>query len=260
MTRCRRRTLIVTAIWVFLLIGIGVTLTSPPVTAATASRSETPVTPDRDEAQRWANEELSRSEYQEKRPSPVARFLDWLAEKLDWLAEKLGVPDTSEGMSSPWLSLAVGFLSLLVLVIALWKVRSPLTRTVTRKDEPVFTGKALTAADHRAAADRAAEAEDWSTAVLERFRCLVRELEERSVLEPRPGRTADETTEAAAARLPELATRLRTASTTFDAVRYGNRPAVAETDRQLRDLDERIRHARVTAGFVLDTAALVPPA
>jgi hypothetical protein len=243
---------------VFLLIGIGMPLVPPPATAATttvatASRTEIPVDPDREEARQWADRELSGAEYREVRPGPVVRFLNWLLAKLQ-------LPEESERPKSPWISLAVGILGLIILVIALRKIRPDLTRTVTRKNEPVFAGTALTAADHRAAADRAAEAEDWSTAVLERFRCLVRELEERSVLQPLPGRTADETTEAAASRLPELATRLRTASTTFDAVRYGNLPAHAETDQHLRELDERIRRARVTVGTVPDTAALVPPA
>jgi hypothetical protein len=250
--RHRRRARLGIMLWLFLLTGAGAILLTPPTAAVAAPRFEVPVTPDRDQAQHWANEELSRTEYQDKQPSLVERFLEWLAGQME-------EEDTPESTSSPLLSLAVGFVGLVVLVIALRKARSPLNRTVTRKNEPVFTGRPLTAADHRAGADRAAENGEWSTAVLERFRCIVRELEERSVLQAQPGRTADETAVEAALRLPELAASLRTAATEFDAVRYGDRPVLADTDRQLRDLDERIRHARVTSATVPNASALVPP-
>ena len=97
------------------------------------------------------------------------------------------------------------------------------------------------AAWHRAAADAAAAAGDVRTAVLERFRAVVRELEERAVLAEQPGRTADEAARDAAARLPGLGERLTAAARIFDDVRYGDRPATAAMDEALRELDAALR-------------------
>ena len=60
---------------------------------------------------------------------------------------------------------------------------------------------------------------------LERFRAIVRELEERAVLAEQPGRTAGEAAAAAAGRLPALAAELAAAARLFDDVRYGGRVA-----------------------------------
>jgi hypothetical protein len=82
--------------------------------------------------------------------------------------------------------------------------------------------------------------------VRERLRAIVRSLEERAVLEPRPGRTADEAASEAGAALPDCAAGLRSAALLFDDVWYGGRPAGPEGDAALRELDDRVRSARPT--------------
>jgi hypothetical protein len=223
-----------------------------PATVNVSRSAEVPVAPDRTEAQQWADEELSHTEYQEKRPGPIVRFLRWLSEKLDQI-------DPAQAETPPWLFVVMVALSLITLLVALRMVGSPLNRTVTRPEEPIFSDPTLSAADHREAADRAAGVGDWATAVLERFRCVVRELEERAVIEPRPGRTAVETATEAARRQPELADRWRTAASAFDGVRYGGRPAFPTTDAQLRDLDARIGRTRVGPDTPTDPTALALP-
>ena len=52
---------------------------------------------------------------------------------------------------------------------------------------------------------------------------VIRGLEERTILDRRPGRTADEAAAAAASALPPLATELTFAAELFDAVTYGRR-------------------------------------
>jgi hypothetical protein len=109
--------------------------------------------------------------------------------------------------------------------------------------DAVFEAGPRTAAQHRADADRAAAAGDWRTAVLERFRAVVRELEERAVVPEQPGRTAGETAEAAGLRLPALAADLRAAARLFGDVRYGDHDAGPDADAGLRELDARLRGA-----------------
>ena len=83
----------------------------------------------------------------------------------------------------------------------------------------------LDAAEHRRRADGFAGEGRFAEAVRERMRAIVRELETRGVLEPRPGRTADEVAREAGALVPAVAPDLRTAATVFDEVWYGGRPA-----------------------------------
>ena len=94
-------------------------------------------------------------------------------------------------------------------------------------ERAVFVGKTRSAAEHRARADAAAERADWHAAVIERYRALVRSLEERGLVDERPGRTADEAAAEGAAALPPAADLLRPAARAFDDVAYGGRAADA---------------------------------
>ena len=78
----------------------------------------------------------------------------------------------------------------------------------------------------------------------ERLRAVVRSLEERAVLDERPGRTADEAAAEAGRALPGCAAGLRSAAVLFDEVWYGGRPAGPESYAALRDLDAQVQAAR----------------
>ena len=86
-----------------------------------------------------------------------------------------------------------------------------------------------TAAQLRADADAAAARGDWRSAVIDRFRAVVRSLEERVVLDVRPGRTADEAAAVAGLRFPAEADALRRGARLFDDVCYGDAPAGPRT-------------------------------
>ncbi|MFE5334769.1 DUF4129 domain-containing protein [Isoptericola sp. NPDC056573] len=193
-----------------------------------------PVDPDRETAHRWLLEELSRPEYSTE-PSLLERLLTWLGDLFDGLT--LG-----EGR----FPLAFVVVVVLVLVAALaWWVAGPVRLARRRRRSVVvLDGDERTAAELRASADAAAARGDWSGAVLDRFRALVRSLEERVVLDDRPGRTAQEAAHDAAARLPAVAAELHDAARLFDDVCYGTLPAGPDDDRRLRDLDERVRGLR----------------
>jgi hypothetical protein len=75
-------------------------------------------------------------------------------------------------------------------------------------------------------------------------RAIAVELQERSILPPRLGRTADELAAEASGPLPAHAVRLRDAARLFDDVRYGGRAGTADGYQRLRDLDAGIRTAK----------------
>ncbi|WP_240666298.1 DUF4129 domain-containing protein [Oerskovia turbata] len=191
-------------------------------------RWDVPVTPDADTARTWLKEELLDPVYVDQ-PSLLMRFLDWLT----GLFSDVRVLDVNPVVAS----LVIVGLVLVVAAIA-YVVAGPvrLSRT-SRSSVAVFDDDERSATELRAAADAAASAEDWPTAVVERYRAVVRSLEERVVLDPRPGRTAHEAADEAALRLPTLTDRLTTGARLFDDVRYGKVAVGPAADQTLRELD-----------------------
>lgn len=200
--------------------------------AALLPGAETPpVTTPRAPAQEAAERELSKPMYHENDPSLVDRALRAFFEWLDDLfgAASGATPGGAVGL--------VAILLLVVLAVAAlwWRLGSP-RRAVTSANA-LFDDGVLSAADHRAAAEAHAAAGRWTEAVQERMRAVVRSLEERTLLDPRPGRTADEAAAEAAVSLPGHAADLRAAARTFDDVTYGGRTADRDTYTRLRTLD-----------------------
>jgi hypothetical protein len=76
------------------------------------------------------------------------------------------------------------------------------------------------------------------------MRAIVRSLEERALLAPRPGRTADEAAAEAGRSLPPHADELRAAARAFDDITYGGRTADRRSYERLRDLDLELERAR----------------
>ncbi|MGK5533946.1 DUF4129 domain-containing protein [Streptomyces sp. URMC 129] len=201
-----------------------------------------PVLIDRDAARDAARRELAEQRYAEHEPGPVQRAWSWLWEHIFGALE-------SAAFRTPggWLGLLIIVALAVGLLIA---VRLRLGRLATARtggpgrSGAVFTDRPRTAAEHRAAAEEHATAGRWADAVRERMRAVVRSLEERALLDPRPGRTADEAAAEAARPLPALAPQLRSAAATFDAVTYGGLPADPDDYARLTDLDTRLRRAK----------------
>ncbi|MFC4556026.1 DUF4129 domain-containing protein [Georgenia faecalis] len=195
------------------------------------------VTPDADEARRWAEDELSRSVYSTE-PGLVDRAWEWFVRQL----ERLLSLDASAPSSLVPLLLVVGVAVLLGVALYLsGPVRA--RRRATSASAVVFEDGS-TSAQLTALADAAAAAGDWSRAVLMRFRAVVRALDERALLDDRPGLTAHEATTAAAVRLPDLAGDLDRAGRLFDAVCYGHATPGPADDAGLRALAEAVGRAR----------------
>ena len=195
--------------------------------------------PSREQAQDWARRELSDPAYADARPGWVVRLVQWVINRL----RDLQVPDTL----TPGRSLGTVLLLVLVVVAVVVVLnRTGLLRRGARSAAAgaVLDGARRTAADHRQRADEAAAAGRFDVAVRERFRAVARSLEERVVLDERPGRTADEMAAEAGRALPTTADALRSAAQVFDDVWYGGRPATAAHDAQLRELDRAVGAAK----------------
>ncbi|MEV0249822.1 DUF4129 domain-containing protein [Nocardia sp. NPDC050712] len=94
------------------------------------------------------------------------------------------------------------------------------------------------AAQHRGAADAAAADLDYDRALRERFRAMVRGLEQNGVLEVRRSRTADETAQDTSGALPpEVSTEIEPTARSFDEVVYGGRRATEDEYRRLAQAD-----------------------
>lgn len=85
-------------------------------------------------------------------------------------------------------------------------------------------------------ADRLAAEGRYAEAVRERLREMVRLLVVRQVVEPRPGLTVVELTEAAARARPQVRPTLHAAGAIFSDLWYAQRPATAAHDRRMCEL------------------------
>jgi Domain of unknown function (DUF4129) len=197
-----------------------------------------PVVLDRAAAARAAREELSKQVYREAGPSLTERLLRWTFEHISHLL------DRAAGVSpGGYVGLVVVVIVVVAIAVALRLGIGPMLRTGT-SEAALFVGRPRSAAEHRAAADGHAAAGRWAEAVRDRLRAIITGLEERTLLDPRPGRTADEAAADAGAVVPECAADLRAAARVFDDIWYGARPADASHDAQLRGLDDRVRASR----------------
>jgi hypothetical protein len=213
-------------------------------------RFDVPVVPDRDTAREWLMSELQRPEYAE-RESLLARLINWVLERLDEIEWPAAL--TTAG---PQLAITIAVIAAVVIGIA-WLVAGPvrLGRDRARSAKVLDSDDTRSAAELRASADAAAASGDWRTAAVERFRAVVRSLEERVIIDPRPGRTAQEAAGDAGERLPAQAARLRSGADLFDGVEYGDLVATAADDAALRELDAEVAAARPAAPPVAGSAA-----
>jgi Domain of unknown function (DUF4129) len=201
----------------------------------------------RQAAQRLARAELAKAIYHPQ-PSLTARVLH--AAGL-WLGR---VFRASQELPGGWWAI-VTLTAVAVVVVAIVRARiGPVARARRRARELGGPARALTASDHRSAAAGLAGAGDFAGAICERVRAIAAELDERGVLRPLTGRTADEFAAEAGQALPPYAADLRGAALLFDEVRYGQRAGSRPGYERVTELDARIR---ASAGRA---APVAPPA
>ncbi|MDE3721017.1 MULTISPECIES: DUF4129 domain-containing protein [Nocardiopsis] len=184
-----------------------------------------------DEGRRRAIEELSDPVYGEQEPSLLDRFMEWL----------MGLEFPVPGGGGGWgVVVVLVVIALLVLWLVLW-LRPSRTR---RAEGAVHEGVPLSARDHRTAAETHEKNGEYAAAVTERMRAISVDLEDRTIISPRAGRTATELADEAGRVLPGEAGGLAEGARLFNDVVYGDRSATADTTRVLRELDDRLRAAR----------------
>lgn len=187
---------------------------------------------DSDTAREAAERELSKPIY--PRPSPKQQFLDFIETLIRRLVLK--------GAELPGGWFTISLLLILLVVAALVAVHiGRRTLRDSHRGRPLFGRTQLSAAEHRATAQRCAASGDWAEAIRHRLRAVARELEETGVLHPASSRTATELAHDAGAALPDLAGELIAAAETFNDVNYGELPATADGYRVIAGLDDQVR-------------------
>jgi hypothetical protein len=188
---------------------------------------------------RQAGQQLARTELSKAMYHPS---VPWTVRLERWLNQLLN----AAGRAVPggwWALVALAALAVVVAAaVATWI--GPVARSRPRTHDPVLPGGELSARDHRQNAERLAAAGDFTAAIIETVRAIAVELQERSILPPRVGRTADELAAEAGSALPAHAAGFEDAARLFDEVRYGQRAGTADGYRRVRDLDAGIQAAR----------------
>ncbi|NMA75972.1 MAG: DUF4129 domain-containing protein [Actinomycetales bacterium] len=190
---------------------------------------------DPDEARSRTLEELSKSEYDD---SPG--FIAWLLGVIeDWL---MSVLDGIDGSSATQAGIAVLVLIALFAVVFLVLRRTGMIRrghalaVVSELDaEPVLSGAQL-----RDSAREAIDAGRLDDGTVLALRALVRDLEERTLLDVSAGMTAHEAAAQSAVPFPELRGRLQRGAVAFDTAAYSHRAATAKQADDLLRLAEYI--------------------
>jgi hypothetical protein len=204
-----------------------------------------PIEPGREQGQEWARQELANPEYARGRPSLFQRAVSWVWDQLDRIGQATGLG------AGQLLVVIMVLVVVVVLVVVL--VRRNVRLSVAAPGSPgaVLGESTATGTEHRSRAAAALSAGRFDEAVRESMRAIARRLDERALLDPRPGRTADEVAAAAGRLFPELAGDLRAGARTFDDVTYGSVRADLAAAEQLGRLDERVETARtvVPAGY-----------
>ena len=225
----------------------------PIVVPLSTISAEAPATPDADEARRAAGRELSRPIYHDHHDL-WDQIRSWIREHFDAGSMIPGVP--------PWVSTAIVVLvvaaGIALLILLLTRLSS--ARRVATPSLTVLTDD-RDAATLTRAADAAAEQADFTTAVVERFRAIIRSLDERGIIDEYPGMTALEAAALTHQALGEhrVVAPLHEAARLFDAVLYGRVVSTGSQDQQMRELADQIATVTLPAGRALVGASTADP-
>lgn len=189
---------------------------------------------DRDTAHDAAQRELDKPIY--PKGSISQRINEWVHELLYRIIEK------GSSMPGGWLTITVLLIVSIAAIVVAVRIARRTIRTRRDGDYQLFDAGQLTAAQHRAIAERFAAEENWTAAIRHRLRAVARGLEESGTLDPAPGRTANELAADAAERLPGLAAELSQSANAFNDVTYGARPGTRDAYQLIVDLDDHLQH------------------
>jgi hypothetical protein len=194
---------------------------------------------DRDAAHDAAQRELAKPIYPKQ--NFTERLSDWINDFIYRLV--------AHGSEVPggWFTIAVLLTLLAVAIVVAVRIARRTMKTNRKGDSALFGVAELSAAEHRATAERFAADSNWAAAIRHRLRAVARQLEENGALNAEPGRTANELARDTAKFLPELTWKLADAAASFNDVTYGERPGTESAYRNIAELDEQIRSRRFAA-------------
>ncbi|WP_062201063.1 DUF4129 domain-containing protein [Demequina salsinemoris] len=197
-----------------------------------------PVEPGAEEARRWAEDELSRAEYRQG-----ASLVDWLAQAVSDLISRIF--GGSDGGTLAPLGYLLALLALAATLVVAWLIARPLLASRRRESAVVLEHDGRTASELDDAARAAAVESRWHDACLDAFRALVRGAEERTVIDPREGRTAHEASVDIASALPGTRSALTDAARRFDALCYSDAVATSADYAAIRAAADAVARTRL---------------
>lgn len=210
--------------------------------------TDVPVDPDSDQARQWAIDELSKQPYQSAKPGILDSVWDAIVKFFNSLLEGL---QNATGIDGGVLGIVLVIVVIVVivvigLIVGLVLLLRPRLLHREQPDAEVFESElTLSAAQHRTLAAKAADVRDFALAITETFRAIVRASEERGVIDPQAGRTADEVAGKLSAAFGSARQALMSSATLFNRVRYSvqssGRSSASESEfRAIRELDESL--------------------
>ena len=194
---------------------------------------------DADAAHDAAQRELAKPIY--PRPSLTELISNWIDELLYRLVAG------SASIPGGWFTVAVLLILLAVAVLVAVRIARRAMHTSRSETSTLFGDHQLSAAEHRATAERYAASGEWAPAIRHRLRAVARQLEENGVLNPVAGRTATELARAAGRALPSLLDQLTAAADAFNDVTYGGHTGMESQYRLIASLDDNLG-SRTAAG------------
>ncbi len=204
-------------------------------------RFAAPVTPDGDEARRWAESELAKPAYREAQPTLIDRISRAIGDFVRDLFAG-GLPDATGAAFA--IIAAIVVVALVISALLIWGVPRGRGRSRAVSAELFGDPEARAAAELRRDAASLAAQGEWADAIVLRYRALARSLTERGVLETPPGTTVHAFARAASRPFAAFADDLESAATAFDDVRYLRRPGSREVYERVAAVDDGIAGAR----------------
>lgn len=205
-------------------------------------RLDVPVDPDADTARRWAEDELSKPEYQEGAELSLDGLWEWFGR----LFERIG--DAGGAIGIPG-AIAVGLLVAALVALVTWLVLGPLRRSRRGATErAVFDDDARSWSEIRDAARAATAAQEWDLAVVEWFRATVRLEDARGVILDSPGLTAHEAATRIGTAAPAVVADVLADADAFDVARYGGGGLTREHAEHAEQTFDQVTQRRAGAG------------
>lgn len=221
---------------------------------------EIPVGLDRDDARRRAMEELAKAKYGGS-PGWFDEAVDRifrLLSRLSQLYRRMVAAQQGGGEGINWGFVVAVTVLLLACALVIWKVGRPKWRH-RPSDASLELDASTRPADYRAQAEAAASRGDWRAAVRDRFRAIVRELEDRTILQVRPARTAWEAAYSAVRLMPGSQAALFDGADLFNRVVYGEQPADEASYARMVLVDDAVTWAAERVDLRADTATVSTP-